>query len=61
MSYFDDMIFLICKLCAGELEVIGNVKSINKKVKCGGCGYCNEEPVPKGPEVMFVRKRIIAE
>jgi len=49
MSYFDDMIFLICKLCAGELEVIGNVKSINKKVKWAVVAIVMKSQLPKGP------------
>ena len=28
------MILLKCKLCLGEVDIIGNDRSINKKTKC---------------------------
>jgi uncharacterized Zn finger protein len=52
------MKLLKCKLCSGEMEIVGNERAINKKVKCLKCGYTNVgEPERKGPEVLVIRKR----
>lgn len=54
------MKLLKCKLCAGEMDIVGNERSINKKVKCRQCGYSNENENDygrKGPEVVIIRKR----
>ncbi len=37
------MKLLKCKLCAGEVDIIGNIRSINKKIKCKKCGFSNLE------------------
>lgn len=49
------MILLRCKLCMGEIDIIGNEKLINKKVKCRRCGF-NSEPEQKSPEIIILRK-----
>lgn len=52
------MKLLKCKLCKGEMDIVGGERSINKKVKCRNCGYSNEhENERKGPEVVIIRKR----
>jgi uncharacterized Zn finger protein len=53
------MKLLKCKLCSGEMDIVGNERAINRKVKCRQCGYNNEsETNYKGPEVVILRKRI---
>jgi len=52
------MKLLKCKFCRGEVDIIGNERSINKKIKCIQCGYTNAgEQEQKGPEVLVIRKR----
>ena len=52
------MKLLRCKLCRGEMDVVGGERAINKKVKCRKCGYSNEnETGRKEPEVVVIRKR----
>lgn len=52
------MKLLKCKLCRGEMDIIGNERSINKKVKCTKCGFTNaDDPDKKEPEVFILRKR----
>jgi hypothetical protein len=48
---------LKCKLCKCECDVVGNERSINKKIRCRGCGYNNENEAKKEPEVFVIRKR----
>jgi hypothetical protein len=50
------MKFLKCKLCSGEIDIVGNDRNINKKTKCRKCGFTNDAP-PRGPEVVIIRKR----
>ena len=50
------MKFLKCKICLGEVDIIGNERAINKKIKCRKCGFTNQVE-PKGPEVFVIRKR----
>lgn len=50
------MKLLKCKLCSGEVDIIGNERSINKKIKCKKCGFTNESEC-KFPEVVVIRKR----
>ena len=35
------MKLLKCKLCAGEVDIVGNTRLINKKIKCRKCGFSN--------------------
>jgi hypothetical protein len=41
----------------GEADIVGNERAINKKIKCSKCGFTNETPESKGPEVIIIRKR----
>ncbi len=50
------MKLLKCKLCSGEVDIVGNEKVINKKIKCKKCGFTNESE-SKFPEVVIIRKR----
>jgi hypothetical protein len=51
------MKLLRCKLCAGEVDIVGNERSFLKKIKCRKCGYTNDG-APKTTEVFVIRKRI---
>ena len=51
------MILLKCKLCAGEVEIVGNDRSVNKKIKCLKCGFTNLDTMSKGPEIIVMRRR----
>lgn len=50
------MKLLKCKICLGEVDIVGNDRSVNKKTKCRKCGF-SSEPENKGPEVVIIRKR----
>lgn len=52
------MKLLKCKLCNGEVDIIGGDHAINKKIKCQKCGFTNEATPTKGPEVIVMRRRI---
>lgn len=54
------MKFLRCKLCRGEVDIVNNDRSINKKTKCSKCGFANFSTV-KEPEIVIIRKRPIIE
>jgi hypothetical protein len=51
------MKFLKCKLCRGEVDIVGGESSINKKIKCTKCGFTNENDKQKVTEVIIMRKR----
>jgi hypothetical protein len=52
------MKLLQCKLCRGEIDIIGGEHAVNKKVRCRSCGYSNvDAPDKKGPEIVVIRKR----
>lgn len=52
------MKLLKCKFCAGEMDIVGNEKSINKKVKCRTCNFNNvNDSERKEPEIIIIRKR----
>ena len=54
------MKLLKCKLCRGEMEIIGNVRAINKKVKCKNCKYTNQSKhahTHREPEIVVIHKR----
>lgn len=52
------MKLLKCKLCSGEMEIVGNERAVNKKVKCLKCGYTNtNDPDRKVTEVVIMKKR----
>jgi hypothetical protein len=50
------MKFLRCKLCRGEVDIIGKDRAVNKKTKCSKCGFTNVVE-SKGPEVFIIRKQ----
>lgn len=54
------MKFLKCKICMGEVDLVGTERSINRKTKCRGCGHTNElvkETKAADVEVFHIRKR----
>ena len=53
------MKLLKCKVCYGEVDIIGSEHSINKKIKCSNikCGFNNIEEEKKNPEIIIIRKR----
>ncbi len=52
------MKLLRCKYCRGEIDIVGNEHSINKKVKCQQCNFTNADVVDhKEPEVVIIKKR----
>lgn len=50
------MKLLKCKLCYGEVDIIDDYKSINKKIKCRKCGFCNKNLKKKKPDVLIIKK-----
>jgi len=50
------MKILKCKLCSGEVDIVGNDRSIIKKTKCNKCGHTNDT-THKEPEVIIMRRR----
>lgn len=52
------MIFLVCKVCSGECDVIANERAIHKKIKCRKCGFSNGIE-RKEPEIVVLKKRAI--
>lgn len=55
------MKFLKCKLCLGEIDIVGNDRGIIKKTKCRKCGFTYGGTQSSGPEVVVIRKRPISE
>ena len=53
------MKLLKCKICSGEVDIVGNDHLVNRKTKCTKCGIGSAEPENKGPEVVIIRKRPI--
>lgn len=49
------MKILQCMYCKGELDVLQD-KGVIKKIKCTNCGFSNN-PEPKEPEVLIIRRR----
>ncbi len=50
------MILLRCLICKSEVDIISNLRSINKKIKCRSCGFTNSN-VEKFPEIIVLKKR----
>lgn len=50
------MKLLKCKFCRGEVDIIGEDRSVNKKIKCTKCSFTNVEE-KKEPEVFVIRRR----
>lgn len=53
------MKLLKCKLCNGETDLVGNERSVERKVKCQKCGFTNAnvEKMSSGPEVIVMNRR----
>lgn len=51
------MSIINCLFCKGELEIIGNLKGFEKKVKCKKCNFTNVS-IEKEPEVIVVRRKV---
>jgi len=49
------MKILKCKLCMGEVDIIGNEYAVNRKVKCRKCGV--EPELKSSPEVVIIKRR----
>ena len=52
------MKILKCIICNGEVELVVEDRSTNKKVRCNKCGFTNcITPNIKEPEIFIIRKR----
>lgn len=51
------MKLLKCKLCHGEVDIIGNFRAITKKIKCRECHYSNASKEKTLPEVVVLKKK----
>lgn len=54
------MKLLRCKVCCGEIDIIGTNKSILKRIKCKKCGFNNfkqfaENKPKKSTEVIVLK------
>jgi len=56
------MKILRCIICNGEVELVIDDRSTNKKVRCSKCGFTNCTPTTniKEPEIFIIRKRAIS-
>lgn len=56
------MKLLKCKVCGGEVEIINNDRSVNKKIKCLDCGFNNiDENTSKKIEIVVLKRRSFVE
>lgn len=53
------MKILRCIICNGEVELVTEDRSTNKKVRCSKCGFTNCTTNVKEPEIFIIRKRAI--
>lgn len=53
------MKILKCKICSGEVDLINNDRTVNRKVKCRKCNFSSESEV-KTPEIIVIRKRNVS-
>lgn len=53
------MKLLKCKMCNGEVDIVGGEYSVNKKVKCKKCKFSNlnENINNISPEIVIIKKR----
>jgi DNA-directed RNA polymerase subunit RPC12/RpoP len=52
------MKILKCVICGGEVDIINDDRSINKKIKCRKCGFTNfSAKENKEPEIFVIKKR----
>lgn len=52
------MKLLRCKVCSGEVDIVGNEHAVNKKIKCTKCGFNNLEEKKKEPIVIIKKRRL---
>lgn len=52
------MKLLKCKLCSGEVDIVGTEHSVNKKIKCTKCGYSNIDSNKIEPEIVIIRRKL---
>lgn len=50
------MKLLRCKVCSGEVEIVGNERAVLKKIKCTKCGFNNLEEEDKKPVIIMKRR-----
>lgn len=50
------MKLLRCKLCRGEVDIIGNEKAVQKNIKCRKCGFTNDDQ-KLVTEIIVIKKR----
>lgn len=55
------MNFLKCKLCNGNISIIGENSIIEPIVSCNDCGYTNKQNVYNKPDNSQIKKQIIIE
>lgn len=41
----------------GEVDIVGNDRSTNKKIKCRKCGFSNSPSESAGPEILYIHGR----
>lgn len=53
------MKLLKCKICNGEMDLIGNERSIERKVRCHKCGFTNvnDKLAESFPEVITINRK----
>jgi len=51
------MKLLKCKICNGEVDIVGGEYSVNKKIKCRKCKFSNLNDANKSPEILIIKKR----
>jgi hypothetical protein len=53
------MKILKCIICKGEVELVSEDRSTNKKVRCSKCGFtnCTTTTNVKEPEILVIRRR----
>jgi len=56
---------LKCKVCRGEVDIIADEYSINKKIKCQDCGFTGEKlsknNVSKTEVIVSLRGKVLQE
>jgi hypothetical protein len=50
------MKLLKCKLCNGEVDIVGNYRAVSKKVKCKKCKFSNASEKEKFTEILIIKK-----
>jgi len=52
------MKLLKCKLCLGEVDLVGDHHLIERKIQCRKCGFSNDkEKRGTGPEIITIHNR----